>query len=160
MKKKVLLSFPPPAGSMDRYSDLYDITAPDHDLHYEEVYDVIADYDIFYTCHVTIDEALMKKGLEGKTRIIGNFGVGYDHMDVAADLAVRLGIFPKKDSSTGYAQIFGYVGMNAANFAVDQGLSTYESLGIETDHRLDPANEDDVRLVWKLLKKVLPAANA
>jgi len=91
MKKKLLLSFPPPAGSMDRYADLFDITAPsDHDLHYEEVYDAIGDYDVFYTCHVLIDEALMKKGLEGKTRIIGNFGVGYDHMD--AEAATRLGM--------------------------------------------------------------------
>ena len=74
-----------------------------------------------------------------------------DFGDLAADVVVRLGIFKKKDSSTGYAQIFGYVGLNAANFAVDRGIATYESLGIRCDHRLDPDCKEDVRLIWKLL---------
>lgn len=72
-------------------------------------------------------------------------------LDPLADLVARLGFLPKKDSSTGYAQIFGYVGVNAINFAVDRGLATYESLGIDADHRLDPDNRKDVRLVWKKL---------
>ena len=55
-----------------------------------------------------------------------------DLMDVAADLVVRLGAFSRKDSSTGYAQIFGYVALNAANFAVDRGLASYASLGLGT----------------------------
>jgi len=53
-----------------------------------------------------------------------------DLMDVAADLVVRLGAFSRKDSSTGYAQIFGYVALNAANFAIDRGLASYASLGL------------------------------
>lgn len=77
--------------------------------------------------------------------------VQIDLVDYAADLAVGSGLFRKKDSSTGYAQIYGYVGVNAANFAVDRGLATYESLGIESDHRLDPDNLEDARLVWKKL---------
>ena len=79
--------------------------------------------------------------------------VQIDLVDYAADLAVGSGFFKKKDSSTGYAQIYGYVGLNAANFAVDHGLATYESLGIESDHRLDTNNLADVRLVWKKLHK-------
>lgn len=71
-----------------------------------------------------------------------------DAMDPIADLAVLIGPHFKQDSSTGYAQIFGYVGINAINFAVDRGLATYESLGIASDHRLDPSNQDDVRTVW------------
>ena len=71
-----------------------------------------------------------------------------DAMDLVADLAVLMGPRFKRDSSTGYAQIFGYVGLNAANFAVDRGMATYESLGIASDHRLDPSNQRDVRKVW------------
>ena len=79
--------------------------------------------------------------------------VQIDLVDYAADLAVGSGLFKKKDSSTGYAQIYGYVGLNAANFAVDRGLATYESLGIESGHLLDSDNLADVRLVWKKLHK-------
>ena len=74
-----------------------------------------------------------------------------DLWDLAADTAVRLGIFGKNDSSTGYAQIFGWVGVNAANFAVDLGLTDYDSLGIPSGHRLDPDDPADVRMVWKRL---------
>ena len=73
--------------------------------------------------------------------------------DLAADLMVLAGIFGKQDSSTGYAQIFGRVALNAANFAVDQGLADYRSLGIESDHRLDPEDRRDVRKVWKMIHR-------
>ena len=76
-----------------------------------------------------------------------------DLMDFAADLAVAMGGITKKDSSTGYMQIFGWVGLNAVNFAVDRGLATYESLGIKTDHRLDPHQDADVRVIWKKMQK-------
>ena len=72
--------------------------------------------------------------------------------DVLADIVVNLGITSKKDSSTGYAQIFGYVGLIAINFAADNGLATYEGLGIAVDHRLNADSIDDVRLVWKKLR--------
>lgn len=74
-----------------------------------------------------------------------------DLADPVVDLMVWSGVFRKKDSSTGYAQIFGYVGLNAVNFAVDRGMATYESLGITSDHRLDAGVARDVRLVWKKL---------
>ena len=75
-----------------------------------------------------------------------------DLMDVLADAAVWTGLFSKKDSSTGYAQIFGAVGLDAVNYAVDRGLSDCESLGIRCDHRLDRSNIKDVRLVWRVLR--------
>ena len=74
-----------------------------------------------------------------------------DWMDILADLCVRMRLFHKTDSSTGYGQIFGYVGLRAVNFAVDEGLATYESLGIRCDHRLSEENPKDVRLVWNIL---------
>ena len=75
-----------------------------------------------------------------------------DVMDLVADLAVWTGLFSKKDSSTGYAQIFGRVGLDAVNFAADRELSDYDSLGIRCSHRLDRSNIKDVRFVWKLLR--------
>ena len=76
-----------------------------------------------------------------------------DILDAAADLVVWTGLFPKKDSSTGYAQIFGYVAVNAVNFAVDRGLTDYAALGIPSDHRLNSADKKDVRMLWKLLRR-------
>ena len=82
-----------------------------------------------------------------------------DLLDIAADAAVRMGAFFKKDSSTGYAQIFGYVALNAANFAADRGLASYASLGLEENgRRLDPKNPADVWKVWQKIHKD-PAAN-
>ena len=74
-----------------------------------------------------------------------------DMMDPLADLAVRFGLSGKQDSSTGYAQIFGYVALNALNFAVDRGITDYGAMGISTDHRLDPGNREDVRMIWQIL---------
>ena len=76
-----------------------------------------------------------------------------DLMDMLADLAVWSNLTAKKDSSTGYAQIFGRVGLNAVNFAVDRGLTDYTALGIGSDHRLEGTSREDVRLVWKLLHR-------
>ena len=72
-------------------------------------------------------------------------------VDYAADFAVWTGVFPKKDSSTGYAQIFGFVGLNAVNFAADRGLTSYAELHIPSDHRLNRNDPKDVRLMWKYL---------
>ncbi len=74
-----------------------------------------------------------------------------DLMDAAADLVVLIGCFRKKDSSTGPMQIFGRVGLEAVNFAVDRGLAAYDDLGIETAGRLDPSSRKDVRRIWKML---------
>ena len=59
----------------------------------------------------------------------------------------------KKDSSTGYAQIFGFVAINAANFALDRGIADYAGLGIVSDHRLDPQNLDDLWMIWRRLNR-------
>ena len=76
-----------------------------------------------------------------------------DIVDIFADLAVLTGLFSKKDSSTGYAQIYGSTGLTAANFALDRGLSDYSRLGIRSDHRLDRKDPKDVRFVWMLLRR-------
>lgn len=70
-----------------------------------------------------------------------------------AEPRFRWGILGKRDSSTGYAQIFAYVAINAANFGLDRGIATYDLLGIRSDHRLSGGNLDDLRMMWRLLSK-------
>ena len=71
-----------------------------------------------------------------------------DLLDPVADIAVQIAPRYSRDSSTGYAQIFGHVGLAAINFAVDRGLATYDSLGIASDHRLSRDSRRDVHKVW------------
>ena len=59
----------------------------------------------------------------------------------------------KLDSSTGYAQIFAFVGIDAVNFAAERGLTTYEALGIPGDHVLDPDRPADRRWMWRRLNR-------
>ena len=82
-----------------------------------------------------------------------------DVFDPAADLLVRINhrlgtsLQQRRDSSTGYGQIFGFVAVNAANFAVDRGLTSYAALGLPTERRLDPAAPEDVWLIWQRLNR-------
>ena len=84
--------------------------------------------------------------------------VRIDVLDPLADLLVRLnrcrpgGLLGKRDSSTGYGQIFGFVAINAANFAVDHGLTSYAALGLPA-RRLDPERPDDLFLMWDRLNR-------
>ena len=85
-----------------------------------------------------------------------------DLFDLIADLVVRVnlsrgasggaGLLHKRDSSTGPGQIFGFVAINAANFAAERGLVSYASLGLP-ERRLDPDSPDDLRLVWNRLNR-------
>ena len=84
---------------------------------------------------------------------------GLDLLDPLADLLVRIntrresgGLLGKRDSSTGYGQIFGFVAINAANFAVERGLTSYAALGLP-ERRLDPNDAADLRLVWTRLNR-------
>lgn len=77
-----------------------------------------------------------------------------DELDPLVDLAVHTGMFAKKDSSTGYMQIFGYVGLNAVNRAVRLGLTGYDKLGLVLRSgctQMEADNEEDVRQVWEKL---------
>ena len=66
----------------------------------------------------------------------------------SAEPLLRCGVFGKRDSSTGYGQIFGYVAINAINFSLDRGLADAKTLGIPEDRRLSPDKPDNLRTVW------------
>ena len=97
-----------------------------------------------------------------------------DLLDVAADLAVRLnwlrsgiarpfrhgpevirgkGLFRKRDSSTGYAQIFAAVAIDAANYAMERGLETAAGLEMLQERRPDRRNADDLCAMWRRLAR-------
>lgn len=84
--------------------------------------------------------------------------VRIDLLDPLADAVVALNhrfgtaLLGKRDSSTGFGQIFGFVAVNAANFAVSRGLTSYTSLGLP-ERKLDPADSADIRLVWHRLNR-------
>ena len=76
---------------------------------------------------------------------------GIDLLDPLADLAAMTGFKGKHDSSVGYGQIFGYVGINAVNFAVSQGIAGYADFGLPEGRVLDPGRREDVKLLWRVL---------
>ncbi|MBR1456845.1 MAG: hypothetical protein IJ594_06755 [Oscillospiraceae bacterium] len=94
---------------------------------------------------------------------------GIDLLDPVADLAVRFywlrrrlrrgplparsGALGKKDSSTGWGQIFAYVAIRALNFAEDRGLGGYAALGLPAGQRLREDRDEDLRRVWFLLHR-------
>ena len=63
-------------------------------------------------------------------------------------LPQRRGLLWKLDSSTGYAQIFARVGIEAINFGLDRGLSLPASLRLPAGRRLDAKDPRDLRSVW------------
>ncbi len=74
-----------------------------------------------------------------------------------AKLPKGRGVFHKYDCSTGFAQIFARVGIEAVNFALDNRLTSAEALGLPA-RRLDAAKPRDLRLVWRKLHRE-PAFN-
>ena len=88
--------------------------------------------------------------------------VRIDVLDPLADLVVRInlrrgaasgtGLLRKRDSSTGYGQIYGYVAINAANFAADRGIAERASLALP-ERELDPDSAEDLWLVWNRLNR-------
>ena len=70
-----------------------------------------------------------------------------------APLPARRGLLTKLDSSTGYAQIFAFVAIDAANFALDRSLATPEALGFPPGQRPDKARGRDLLRMWQRLQR-------
>ena len=75
-----------------------------------------------------------------------------DLADAGVDMIVKSQVLSKllhrRDSSTGYAQIYGFVAVNALKFAEEQGLEKAENLGFPPANELSPKNTEDVRKMW------------
>lgn len=72
---------------------------------------------------------------------------------LGAILRRRRSLWYKLDSSTGYAQIFGRVGIDAINFALDRGLTSAQALSLPAGRRLDAKDPDDLQMIWKRLHR-------
>ena len=76
-----------------------------------------------------------------------------DLLDIAADLIVAAGAFHKKDSSTGFGQVFGATGVDAINFVIGRGLASPQDFGLAAGRTLNRDDPRDVRAVWRLLHR-------
>ncbi len=63
------------------------------------------------------------------------------------------GFLGKRDSSTGYGQIFGYVAIDAANYALDRGLDDAKGLKLPENRRPDKKNSSDLCAMWHRLAR-------
>ncbi|BEU87038.1 2-hydroxyacid dehydrogenase family protein [Selenomonas sp. TAMA-11512] len=76
---KILLSQPVPDICLAQFKDKFDITIPDAPMTYDEVMQVIGEYDAYMIIGNKGDKALLDAGKNLKA--IANFGVGYDNID-------------------------------------------------------------------------------
>jgi len=93
MKPKILLTNPLPAPVMERLASETLLTAPagSEPFRYEEVLQALPGHDaLFGTITDRIDAPLLEAAAVKGLRVVGNFGVGFNHIDIAA--ATRLGI--------------------------------------------------------------------
>ena len=64
------------------------------------------------------------------------------------------GLLNKRDSSTGYAQIFGYVAIRAIRYSLAHGLDVdLASFGLTAGHPLDENIPSDLCMVWRRLNR-------
>lgn len=78
--KKILITKNVPERLLIEYRKEFDITNPDHDLTREEILEKIPEYDGLYVILSRIDAMVVDAGK--KLKVVGNFGVGYDNIDV------------------------------------------------------------------------------
>ena len=65
---------------------------------------------------------------------------------------VRKGPLGKRDSSTGFGQIFAYVAINAANYGVARGLTTYGELDLP-EGGVRPDDPEALCTMWHRLRR-------
>ena len=64
---------------------------------------------------------------------------------------LRLGLLGKRDSSTGYGQIFACVAIRALRFGLERGLLTLPDPALPFDRPPDEGDDADLRRMWLLL---------
>lgn len=80
--KKILISEWVPGECLAPYEGKYQFTLPSREKHaftYEEVYDMVADYDAYFILDNEGDRKMIDKAVNLK--VIANFGVGYNNID-------------------------------------------------------------------------------
>jgi glyoxylate reductase len=93
MKPKLLLTNPLPAPVMERLQTETMLTAPEGSspIGYEDLLERLPGHDaLFGTITDQIDATLLESAAAKGLKVVGNFGVGFNHIDIEA--ATRLGI--------------------------------------------------------------------
>ncbi|MCK4663161.1 MAG: dihydrofolate reductase [Bacteroidales bacterium] len=82
MKKKILITYQIPKEGLTKLYDNYEVTYPDKTiLSTEDMLEIISEYDAIITVFgKKLDNKVIEKGT--KLRIISNYGVGYDNIDI------------------------------------------------------------------------------
>ena len=75
------------------------------------------------------------------------------HLCRRAEPRPRRGPLGKRDSSTGYAQIFAAVAIDAANYALERGLEDAAGLGLPEGRRPDRERSEDLCAMWRRLAR-------
>jgi hypothetical protein len=73
-----------------------------------------------------------------------------DFRDTAADVLTSIGL--REQSSTGLMQVTTKTAIDAINFSVEKGYTTYGDLGISSDKPLTYTDSKDRSSIWNLLK--------
>ena len=53
----------------------------------------------------------------------------------------------------GWTQIYGFVAIDALNYAVGRGIVRQDELGLDADRHFDKNNDDDLRFIWTRLRR-------
>lgn len=77
--KKILISRPVPQECLEQYEGKFEFTVPQEPMTYDEVQEVIADYDAYFIINNKGDKNILDKA--AKLKVIANLGVGYDNID-------------------------------------------------------------------------------
>ena len=89
MKQKILITWPIKADRIPGIKEDVVIEVLDHhDERYEQTLDRIHEYDGIVSVNIAMDKEILERGK--KLKIVANYGVGYDNVDVTA--AKELGI--------------------------------------------------------------------
>jgi lactate dehydrogenase-like 2-hydroxyacid dehydrogenase len=79
--KKILITGQVPKEGINSLYEYFEVNYPEKtQMNYNDVSSVIGDYEIILAASVRADKSLLEKAL--KLQYIGNFGVGYDSIDV------------------------------------------------------------------------------
>ena len=102
-----------------------------------DLLDLAADAAVsFYWLRVSLRRALCRLGLARSERpLIGGPVLG------------------KKDSSTGWAQVYGFVAVDSIIFAAERGLTTAGELGLPGGRLPERGNDGDLRTIWRRLRR-------
>jgi len=98
-RKKVLISHPMSTNIMDRIRRIHDADCiSSYTDKYQETYDRVKGYDALFAINILVDAKMIDRGTDLK--LISNYAVGYDNIDVAHAKANQIVVANIPDSTS------------------------------------------------------------